>query len=80
MVKAIPEGYHTLMPVLVFKDARKAMEFYKQALGAVELFAMPGPGGQGVMVAQMRVGDSIMMLARRVRMAGRARRRWVARR
>ena len=61
MVQAIPDGYHTVMPVLVFKDARKAMEFYKTAFGAVELFAMPGPGGRGVMVAQMRIGDSVVM-------------------
>ena len=61
MVNPIPGGYHTVMPVLVFKDARKALDFYKKALGGVELFAMPGPGGKGIMVAQMRIGDSIVM-------------------
>lgn len=42
MTKAIPEGYHSVTPIFVFKDARKAMEFYKRAFGAQEQFVMPG--------------------------------------
>jgi uncharacterized glyoxalase superfamily protein PhnB len=36
MTRAIPEGYHSITPMFIFKDARKAIEFYKQALGAKE--------------------------------------------
>ena len=43
-VKAIPDGYHTLTPYLVVKGAREAIAFYQKALGATELFSMPGPG------------------------------------
>ena len=50
MPKAVPEGFHNVTPYLVFKDARKAIEFYKQAFGAQERFAMPGPGGEGVIL------------------------------
>jgi PhnB protein len=60
-VKAIPEGYHTATPYLVVHDAAKAIEFYKKALGAEELMRMPGPGGR-IMHAEIRIGDSIIML------------------
>jgi len=46
----------------MFKDARKAIEFYKRAFGAVELVTMPGPDGKGVMHAEVRIGDSIIMI------------------
>jgi PhnB protein len=44
-VKPIPEGYHTVTPYLVVKGAAKAIDFYKKAFGAQELFRMDGPGG-----------------------------------
>lgn len=62
MSRAIPEGFHSVTPMLVLKDARKAIDFYKNALGAEELFVMPGPDGKGVMHAEMRIGDSIIMM------------------
>jgi PhnB protein len=61
-VKAIPKGYHTATPYLVMKGAADAIEFYKKAFGAVELFRMPGPGGS-VMHAEIKIGDSPIMLA-----------------
>jgi len=36
MVKAIPEGYHSISPYLVVNDAANAIEFYKAAFGATE--------------------------------------------
>ncbi len=62
MTKPIPEGFHSVTPMCVVKDARKAIEFYKRAFGAEELFAMPGPDGRGVMHAEVRIGDSIIMM------------------
>jgi uncharacterized glyoxalase superfamily protein PhnB len=62
MIKAIPEGYHTLTPAIVVKDARRAIDFYKKALGAKEKFVMPGPDGKGVMHAEILIGDSPIML------------------
>lgn len=61
-MKSIPEGYHTVTPTFVFKDGRKALEFYKQAFGAVETFVMPGPGGQGILHASLKIGNSNIML------------------
>ena len=63
MAKPIPDGYHTVTPYLIVKGAGEAIEFYKKAFGAEELFRMPGPGGRGVMHAEIRIGDSVIMLA-----------------
>lgn len=62
MIKVIPEGFHSLTPYLVFKDARKAIDFYKGAFNAQERFAMPGPNGEGVMHAELLIGNSIIMM------------------
>jgi uncharacterized glyoxalase superfamily protein PhnB len=62
MIKKIPAEFHSVTPMLVLKDARKAVEFYKRALGAEELMIMPGADGKGVMHAEIRIGDSIVML------------------
>jgi PhnB protein len=61
-VKAVPEGYHTLTPYMTVRDAARAIEFYKQAFGAVERGVMKGPDGK-IMHAELRIGDSICMLA-----------------
>ncbi len=61
-VKPIPDGFQTITPHMVIKDASAAIEFYKKAFGAEERFRMPGPGGAGVMHAEIQIGDSIIML------------------
>jgi uncharacterized glyoxalase superfamily protein PhnB len=60
--KPIPEGYHTLTPFLTVRDAARAIEFYKQAFGAVERGVMKGPDGK-VMHAELKIGNSIVMLS-----------------
>jgi PhnB protein len=62
MARTMPEGFHSVTPMCLFKDARKAIEFYKRAFGAEEIFAMPGADGKGVMHAEVRIGDSIIMV------------------
>lgn len=61
-VSPMPEGYHSVTPYLILKDAAAAIEFYKKALGAVELFRMEAPGGK-IGHAEIRIGDSPVMLA-----------------
>lgn len=61
-VKPIPEGYHSVTPYLVVDDAARAIEFYKSAFGATELFRMPQPDGR-IGHAEIRVGDSHVMIA-----------------
>ena len=60
-VKPIPDGYHSLTPYLIIDGAAEAMEYYKNAFGAVELFRMEHEGKIGH--AEMRIGDSPLMLA-----------------
>jgi PhnB protein len=61
-VKPVPDGYHTLTPFLTVRDAVKAIEFYKQAFGAEQRGVMKGPDGK-VMHAELKIGDSIIMLS-----------------
>jgi len=61
-VKPVPEGYHTLTPFLTVRDAARAVEFYKQAFGAVERGVAKDPDGK-VMHAELKIGDSIIMLS-----------------
>lgn len=61
-VQPIPPGYHTVTPYLVMKNAGKAIEFYKKAFGATELYRMPGPG-DSVMHAEVKIGDSPVMMS-----------------
>ena len=60
-VKAVPDGMHTLTPYLICAGAAQALEFYKQAFGAIELARLPGPDGK-IMHALLRIGDSPLML------------------
>jgi PhnB protein len=59
--KPIPDGYHTVTPHLAIRGASRALEFYAKAFGAEEMFRMPGPDGT-VMHAEVRIGDSIVMI------------------
>lgn len=61
-VKPIPDGYHSVTPYLYIKGAANAIEFYKQAFGAEELFRLMDEKGQ-VGHAELKIGDSIVMLA-----------------
>src|SRR4051794_39226012 len=61
-VKPIPDGYHTVTPYLIVKDAASALDFYKEAFGATESLRMAGPGGK-VMHAEIKIGDSSIMMA-----------------
>ena len=60
-VKPVPEGYHTLTPFLICKDAAQALEFYARAFGAEVVSQLVGPNGK-LMHAALRVGDSVLML------------------
>jgi uncharacterized glyoxalase superfamily protein PhnB len=61
-VKPVPEGYHTVTAFMIVKDAREVMDFYSRAFGAETVMRMPGPDGKSTMHAEMRIGDSMLML------------------
>ena len=60
-VKPIPEGYHSVTPYLIVNAGTEALEYYKKAFGAIELFRMEHEGKIGH--AEIKIGDSPIMLA-----------------
>jgi PhnB protein len=62
MTKPIPEGYHSVTPHLIIRGAAEAIDFYKKAFGATELFRFPAPDGK-IGHAEIKIGDSPIMLA-----------------
>ena len=60
-VKAIPDGFHSITPYLGIQHAADAIEFYKRAFGATELFRLLAPNGD-IGHAEIRIGDSSIML------------------
>ena len=62
-VSPIPAGFHSVTPYLTVPDCVEAMKYYSKALGAVEVMRMPGPGGQGTMHAEIKIGDSHVMMS-----------------
>ncbi len=60
-VKPIPEGMHSLTPLLTCAGAADAIDFYKKAFNAVEVSRLPGPKGK-LMHASLRIGNSALML------------------
>lgn len=61
MVKPIPDGFHTTTPTLVVNNANEAIEFYKKAFGANEIYRFPTPDGK-IMHAMIQIGDSFVMM------------------
>ncbi|MGE0608081.1 MAG: VOC family protein [Pirellulales bacterium] len=57
-----PAGYHSVTPYLIVQDAKRAIEFYRQAFGATENMRLTMPDGK-VGHAELQIGDSRIMLA-----------------
>jgi PhnB protein len=61
-VNPVPEHLHTVTPRLVVHDGRAAIDFYRAAFAAEQLGeAFNGPDG-GLIHAEIRIGDSVVML------------------
>ena len=61
-VNPVPEGYHTVTPYLIMKDASAAIRFYETAFNANERMRFNKPDGR-IAHAEIQIGDSIIMLA-----------------
>ncbi len=61
-VNSIPAGLHAVTPSMTVKDCGRAIEFYRRALGAEVKRLMPSPDGKSVWHAELRVGDSTLMM------------------
>ena len=55
--------YSTLIPYLTVKDAAKAIEYYKDILGAIEVFRLAHPKSGTICHAQLSFNGSDIMLA-----------------
>ena len=62
MARAVPEGYHTATPYLCVNGAAAAIDFYRKAFGATEVFRIGAPGGR-IGHAEIRIGDSRIMIS-----------------
>jgi PhnB protein len=61
-VPPVPEHLRTVTPRLIVRDAARAIEFYRAAFGAEEIGErFTDPPGR-VIHAEVRVGDSVVML------------------
>jgi PhnB protein len=60
-VSHVPVGYHAITPYLVVDRAEAAIDFYTRAFGAREVMRLPM--GDKIGHAEMKIGDSIFMLA-----------------
>ncbi|MGQ0376432.1 MAG: VOC family protein [Nitrososphaerota archaeon] len=61
MTKPIPDGFTTATASLTVREASKAIEFYKKAFDAKELYRFPNPDGK-ILHAEIMIGNSIVML------------------
>jgi uncharacterized glyoxalase superfamily protein PhnB len=60
---ADPPCHENLIPHLVCDPCTEAIDFYKKAFGAEEIFRMPAPDGRKIMHASLRIGNSVVFLA-----------------
>ena len=56
-----PQGYHSVTSYLIVDDAAKALDFYRDAFGAEEMYRLPM--GDRIGHAETRIGDTVLMLS-----------------
>jgi PhnB protein len=62
-INPIRQGFHTVTPCLVVKDADKAIKYYARVFGAKENYGNYAPDGKSIMYAEIKIGDSIITLS-----------------
>src|SRR5437879_5273768 len=60
--REVTMSHQTATPYLIVDHAARALEFYKNAFGAIEKMRIPAPGGK-IGHAEITIGDSTIMLA-----------------
>jgi PhnB protein len=58
----VPEGYEGITPYITVKKCEEAIDFYKRAFGAKEIFRMAGEDGK-IGHAELKIGSGVLMLA-----------------
>jgi PhnB protein len=60
--KAIPDGYDSLIPSLIVSDGARAIDFYKNVFGAIEIMRMNYPQSQKIAHAELKIRNNVFML------------------
>lgn len=63
MTQAIPAGFHSVTPSLILNNAASAIELYKKAFGAQEVYRMQAPDSSKIMHACITIGNSMIFLS-----------------
>ncbi|QIF01603.1 VOC family protein [Roseimicrobium sp. ORNL1] len=61
-VKKKPDGYHSVTPSLVIRNAAEALDFYKKAFDAKEVYRLGTPEGK-IVHGEIQIGDSRVMVS-----------------
>lgn len=64
-VKAVPDGYTTVTPLLNIRGAQAAITFYKRAFGAEERTRVEHPNGD-ILHAELKIGGSFILVSEAV--------------
>jgi PhnB protein len=62
-VKPVLDGTHTIVAYICVKGAAAAIDFYRKAFGATEIMARIADGTGRIGHAEIRIGDSVVMMA-----------------
>ena len=62
IVNGVPGGYQSLTASITVDGAAEAIDYYQRAFGAVEVQRSPAPDGKKIWHAELRVGDTMLML------------------
>ncbi len=63
MTQPIPEGFHSVTPSLILNGAANAIELYKKAFNAEELYRMETPHTAKIMHACIKIGNSMLFIS-----------------
>ena len=69
-ISPVPRGYRTVTPYLTVSNAAAAIAFYQAAFGADERARVHGDDGVSVLHCELKIGNSIVLLADEVIEAG----------
>lgn len=62
MTNPVPDGYHSVTPYMIVRDAASAIDFYRRIFGAEEVMRLEMQNGK-IGHAEIQIGDSRIMLA-----------------
>lgn len=57
-----PDNYPSVSPYLIVRDARQTLAFVAAVFGAERLRVIPCEDGDGIMHAEVRIDDSVVMM------------------